>query len=78
MMYWFGNDISGWGFTLMIASMVLFWGLLITGCMFLIRSSRRPEHPTPEQILAQRFARDEINEGEYRDRLTALRGSTRS
>lgn len=30
---------------------------------------------TPDQILAERFARGEIDEGEYRARLAVLRGS---
>lgn len=78
MMYWFGNDISGWGYALMIVSMAVFWGLLITGFVLLTRSAGRHESPNPEQVLAQRFARGEINEAEYRDRLVALRGSVRS
>jgi putative membrane protein len=34
-----------------------------------------PRHyPTPDQILAERFARGEIDEAEYRQRLATLRG----
>ncbi|NKQ55666.1 SHOCT domain-containing protein [Amycolatopsis sp. K13G38] len=87
MMYWYGNGMSGWGYALMTVSMVLFWGLVIFGVVALIRyltrTSQRPEHdatprPTPEQLLAERFARGEIDEQEYHSRLAALRGSPRS
>lgn len=78
MMYWFGTDIGGWGYFLMIVSMAAFWGLLITGFVLLIRSAGPEESPAPEQVLAQRFARGEIDEAEYRDRLVALRGGVRS
>ena len=60
--------------------MVLFWGLLITGIVLLVRYLRN-DHPgqaptasSAEQVLAERFARGEINETEYRDRLATLRG----
>jgi putative membrane protein len=33
--------------------------------------------PSPEQILAARFARGEISETEYRDRLAVLRDHSR-
>lgn len=83
MMYWYGNDPGGWGYALMIIGMVLFWGLLITGIVMLIRYLGRdipPNHPpathTAEQLLAERFARGEIDETEYRNRLATLRGQT--
>ena len=34
-----------------------------------------PGVPTPEHILAERFARGEIDEEEFRQRLTTLRGA---
>lgn len=77
MMYWFGTDIGGWGYTLMIVSMVAFWGLLITGFVMLTLSDDRSE-PAPEHLLGQRFARGEIDEAEFHDRLAALRGGVRS
>jgi len=77
MMYWFGTDIGGWGYILMIISMAAFWGLLITGFVLLTRSDDRSE-PAPEHLLAQRFARGDIDEAEYRDRLVTLRGGVRS
>lgn len=84
MMYWYGNGMGGWGYALMTVSMVLFWGLVILGVVALIRYlTRAPQHrgnarasrPTPEQLLAERFARGEIDEQEYQSRLATLHGS---
>lgn len=79
-MYWHGNDMGGWGYAVMGVSMVLVWGLVIFGIMVLIRytsSAQEPKalpHVTPEQLLADRFARGEIDAQEYRERLDVLRG----
>jgi putative membrane protein len=84
MMNWYGAGMSGWGYLLMIANTLLFWGLLVAGVVVLVRyfgsASRhggvRPgQSATPEQILAERFARGEIDEDEYRRRLAVLRGA---
>ncbi|KAA0973416.1 SHOCT domain-containing protein [Paeniglutamicibacter gangotriensis] len=80
-MFWYGNDANGWGMVLMIASMVLFWGAVITGITLLVRPSRPglpkrgsmlPMH-TAEGLLAERFARGEIDQDEYVTRLAVLR-----
>lgn len=88
MMYWYGNGgMSGWGWALATIGMVVFWGVLITAGVALFRYlSRSPQQPpatpgapqSPEAILAERFARGEIDENEYRDRLAALHGGVRS
>ncbi len=81
-MYWYGDHMSGWGWALGTIGMVAFWGLLITGIVLFVRyvgrSSEPPATRTPEQLLAERFARGEIDEAEYRDRLAALHGQVRS
>ncbi|MEU0112436.1 SHOCT domain-containing protein [Streptomyces bobili] len=79
-MFWYGHDVSGWGWFAMSASMIVFWALIIAVGVLLFRAVNRPhEHTdtaatpqTPEQILAERFARGEIDEEEYRRRLNAL------
>lgn len=82
MMYWYGHGLGGWGFALMAISQVLFWALIIAGIVALVRYvGRRTQHtgwpgaarPTPEQLLAERFARGEISEEEYRRGLDLLR-----
>ncbi|WIX98032.1 SHOCT domain-containing protein [Amycolatopsis mongoliensis] len=84
MMFWYGNGMNEWGYVLMTVSMVLFWGLVILGIVVMIRylaqaSQRRGKagtpRLTPERLLAERFARGEIDEPEYRTRLATLQGS---
>lgn len=87
MMYWYGNGMNGWEYALMTVSMVLFWSLVIFGIVALVRYLGRASQPstgphaprpTPEQLLAERFARGDIDEHEYRRALDALRDHTRS
>ncbi len=85
-MYWYGDDVSGWGYVLMIIGMAAFWGLVITGVVLLLRrpgrfSRTEPGLPTPlapADLLLERFARGEIDEDEYSRRLTVLHGQVRS
>lgn len=72
----------GWDYALMFIGMALFWSLLIVGIFLLIRyvghgSVEPPLRSLPrhsaEKMLAERFARGEIDEDEYRNRLTVLR-----
>ncbi|HYS39662.1 MAG TPA: SHOCT domain-containing protein [Pseudonocardiaceae bacterium] len=83
MMFWYGTGVNGWGYALMMIGMVLFWGLVIVGIVALVRHlARSGQHTTPEslgrfapeQVLGERFARGEIDEQEYRQRLDTLRG----
>ena len=84
MMFWYDHNMGWWGWAGMGVGMVLFWALLIAGTVALVayvtrdRQDRQilPETistTSPEQVLAARFARGEINEPEYRDRLAVLR-----
>jgi putative membrane protein len=82
MMWWYGPGMNGWGHGLMTLSMVLFWALVIFAVVALVRYLGRRERvsaarPTPEQILAERFARGEINEDEYQHRLDLLTSGAR-
>jgi putative membrane protein len=81
MMYW-GGDMGGWGYVLTIVSFVLFWGTIITAIVLLARApgagGRRYDAGVPgrglaEDLLAERFARGEIEENEYTARLATLR-----
>ncbi|WP_067833774.1 SHOCT domain-containing protein [Nocardia lijiangensis] len=79
MMVWYGNDMHGWGYAWMSLGMVLFWGLLITALVVVVRVATRPdldrraEPPAVERLLAERFARGEIDGKEYVSRLETLR-----
>ena len=62
--------------------MVLFWALVVAGIVALVvfvSGDRQSQHqpPSPEQILAARFASGEISQTEYRDRLAVLRDPAR-
>jgi len=81
MMCWYGQGLgtwgSTWGYVLMAANMVLFWALVIAGIVALVRYLTRTgrttgTRPTAEQLLAERFARGEIDEQEYHRRSEAL------
>jgi putative membrane protein len=82
MMFWYDGDVGWWGYAGMGIGMVLFWALIIVGIVALVRFSSSGSQsgppltgdaPSPEQLLAARFARGEISETEYRERLTVLR-----
>ena len=87
-MFWSDHDMSGWGYTGIVIGMVLFWALIIVGIITLIRfntgtiravTQPQPysDHESPEQLLAGRFARGEVDETEYRHRLEVLRTAPR-
>ncbi len=84
MMFWYGHDPGGWGWFAMSVGMVVFWALLIAVAVLLFRALSQPsgskapngpEQPgaAAEQLLAERFARGQIEEDEYLRRLTVLR-----
>lgn len=82
-MYW--GHMNGWGIAFMVVQMLLFWGLIVTGIVLVVRyvsGERRPAAPPPpppppdsqaELLLAGRYARGEIDDEEYQRRLTVLR-----
>ncbi|MFJ1700930.1 SHOCT domain-containing protein [Streptomyces sp. NPDC088252] len=86
MMWYHGGWGGGW--LLMTVIMIVFWSLLIAGVVALthyLTDARRSHQPGPptgeaawgsrraEDLLAERFARGEIDEDEYERRLTVLR-----
>ena len=76
MMGQYGNGMSGWGPVLMTAGNVLVWALIIACVIALVRYLRRStptDRSAAEELLAERFARGEIDEQEYRERLDVLR-----
>jgi len=83
MMMWYGGDWGWGGWVLMIVAMVAFWALLITAVILAVRylagprgsAASRPAfgQTRAEDLLAERFARGEIGDDEYRQRLALLR-----
>ncbi|MBE4720101.1 hypothetical protein DAD99_18745 [Pseudarthrobacter sp. AB1] len=79
-MFW-GGDMGVLGYILMGVSFVLFWGAIITAIILFARSMGAgnrykdggPRSGVAENLLAERFARGEIDENEYTARLTVLR-----
>ncbi|MBC7639357.1 MAG: SHOCT domain-containing protein [Rhodoferax sp.] len=73
MMYW-GNDVGGAGdWVAMTALMLLFWGGLAALTVWAVRSLGRAPDRDPvgraDTLLAERFARGEIDSAEFtRDR----------
>ncbi len=83
MMWW--NE-GGWGpeaWILMTLTMIAVWGGFIALLVWLFRdgtnqsSGAAPQSPTSkaDQVLAERFARGEIDEGEFTRRRDLLRSS---
>jgi putative membrane protein len=85
MMYWNSSGAHWWANLLMGVSMLVFWGLLIAGVVALARYYGRvpfpsriwPPHSCAEEILAERFARGEIDEDEYQRRRDTLHAAGR-
>ncbi|WP_454231613.1 SHOCT domain-containing protein [Mycolicibacterium fortuitum] len=73
MMIWCDHDMGWWGYAAMGIGMVLFWALLVVGIVALVRLVTNPKQAamsvaTPPQVLADRLARGEITESEYREK----------
>ena len=79
MMWQYGNGMGGWGLGLMAVGNLVVWALVVVGVVALLRHLDRrgatPHRPTAEELLAERFARGDITEQEYRERLDVLRRS---
>jgi putative membrane protein len=68
-----GYGMGGWGMILMTVSSVLFWAAVIAGVVAVVRyTGRDAQHnrpvthgPAPQQTLAARFARGDIDEEQY-------------
>ena len=80
-MMWYGDHMSGWGWALMAMSTLIFWSMIIAGIVVLVRYLNRSEQrgnvqsvvrARPEHVLAERFARGEIDEAEFHRRLDTL------
>lgn len=80
MMYW--DDGGSWfNWFWMIFMMLLVWGGVIAVIVYVVRGGPHhhlpptgPPHGDSERTLAERFARGEIDETEYKQRRAVLRG----
>jgi putative membrane protein len=74
---WWDGHMGGWDWLWMTVMMVGFWGLVVVVIVLVARLVRTedastPSRPTSHEILAERFARGEIDEEEYRRRARTL------
>ena len=80
MMWW--SDNSGWSWIWMTLMMILFWGFIAFAVVAVVRAlgaqdrnaTARGSTRSPEDVLAEHFARGDIDGDEYRrrsDELTA-------
>lgn len=86
MMNGWSGSLSAWEWVWMLAGLLALWALAGAGVVVVARflrqgssGSRRELEPAPrlsaEELLADRFARGEIGEDEYWQRLHALRAA---
>ncbi|WP_433788603.1 SHOCT domain-containing protein [Actinoplanes sp. CA-252034] len=84
-MMYYGNGMNGWGMVLMTVNSLMLWTLVIAGILAVVRYTGRDGRrgatvashaPSPQQLLAERFARGEIDDEEYARRLGVLDTAT--
>lgn len=80
MMTWHHGDWSGGGAMLLTVAMLVFWALVIAAVVLAVRyllascgTGSAPGGPSrAESLLAERFARGEIDDDEYQRKLALL------
>ncbi|MFJ6934409.1 SHOCT domain-containing protein [Streptomyces sp. NPDC101132] len=85
-MYWYGHGMGGWGWFAMSLTTLIVWALIVASALLVARAYRREStdgHPVSvsdagpdkgvEGLLAERYARGEIDDEEYERRLEVLR-----
>jgi putative membrane protein len=76
----YGSGMGGWAMALVTMGNLVFWVIVIAGVVVAVRHLGRgtsrgaavPAPPPAERLLAERFARGEIDEEEYTRRLVVL------
>jgi putative membrane protein len=74
--YWSGDDLNALGLAcFLLANLVLLGSLTLAALWWWLRGNRRTGSgwSGPERVLAERFARGDIDDAEYRRRLETLR-----
>jgi putative membrane protein len=69
---WHHDDAPGW-WPVFPIGFGLFWLLVLGGGFYLLSKRGRWSGGGAERVLAERYARGEIDEDEYRERLAVLR-----
>jgi putative membrane protein len=80
-----GYAMSGWGWLLMTLGLFGFWALVAVFALALLQRPGQPDQQpppdqqprqNPEEVLALRLARGELDPEEYRQRLQTLQEAT--
>jgi putative membrane protein len=68
MMDWGRGHADGGDWVVMVMMMILLWGLIVASVFWVVRSlgSDRTPAASPDELLARRFARGEIDADEFR------------
>lgn len=72
-MMWWGGDWSWGAWLAMTVTMFGFWALVIWAVTSFVRGERGDRPRDAEDVLAERFARGEIDEEEFERRRDLLR-----
>ena len=73
MMWGHYDEFSWWWFVIMPLGMLAFWALVAWVIVTLVRGARPDTATDPERVLADRYARGDIDAEEYHRRLDDLR-----
>jgi putative membrane protein len=77
MMHWGGDFGMGFGFGWI--SMILFWGLIILGIVYLVKillggsPTGAKQNESAQEVLEKRFARGEMSKEEFEDSIAVLK-----
>jgi len=80
MMHWGGDFGMGFGGGWIF--MILFWGLIILGIVYLVKillggpANQEKRNESAQEVLEKRFARGEISKEEFEDAMMVLRKNT--
>ena len=79
-MMWFDHGDWGWASWMMMSlTMLLFWGGLVAFAVWMTHRLRSTGGPgRADQLLAERFARGEVDEDEYERRRELLHSGPRT
>lgn len=66
------NGASTWAWLVMVIAMIAFWTAVVWVLVVLLRNGPQTRAPDPEEILAARFARGEIDAEEFEQRRATL------
>ena len=79
MMHWGGDFGMGFGFGFGWIFMILFWGLIILGVVYLVKAllggptAQEKKSESAREVLEKRFAKGEMSKEEFEDAMAVLK-----